>query len=104
MLRRWSLDELPQLLNVLRGEMSLVGPRPLVLDEDDHVVAWGRRRLDLKPGITGLWQIRRTRRQGNDFQEWIKYDLEYVEKASWRLDLSILMKTVLLMIRKGTRQ
>src|SRR6266480_2203455 len=56
-LRRWSLDELPQLINVLRGEMSLVGPRPLILDEDENVVGRQRHRLDLLPGITGLWQV-----------------------------------------------
>jgi len=54
-LRRWSLDELPQLINVLRGEMSLVGPRPLILDEDRYVHDWARKRLELKPGVTGLW-------------------------------------------------
>ena len=56
-LRRYSLDELPQLVNVLRGDMSLVGPRPLIPEEDRHVEGWARRRLDLKPGITGLWQV-----------------------------------------------
>ena len=56
-LRRYSLDELPQLVNVLRGEMSLVGPRPLILEEEQHVDGWARRRLDLKPGMTGLWQV-----------------------------------------------
>src|SRR5262249_45705125 len=56
-LRRTSIDELPQLLNVLAGQMSLVGPRPLILDEDQHVHDWARKRLDLKPGMTGLWQV-----------------------------------------------
>ena len=56
-LRRWRIDELPQLINVIRGEMSIVGPRPLILDEDQHVEAWARKRLDLKPGMTGLWQV-----------------------------------------------
>jgi lipopolysaccharide/colanic/teichoic acid biosynthesis glycosyltransferase len=56
-LRRWRIDELPQLLNVVSGKMSIVGPRPLILDEDQHVSNWARRRLDLKPGITGLWQV-----------------------------------------------
>ncbi len=56
LLRRTRIDELPQLINVLRGEMSLVGPRPLILEEDRHIVEWGRKRLSLKPGITGLWQ------------------------------------------------
>jgi exopolysaccharide biosynthesis polyprenyl glycosylphosphotransferase len=56
-LRRWRIDELPQLLNVVSGSMSIVGPRPLILDEDQYVESWARRRLDLKPGITGLWQV-----------------------------------------------
>ena len=56
-LRRWSLDELPQLINVLRGEMSLVGPRPLILDEDQHIMGRQRRRLNLMPGVTGPWQV-----------------------------------------------
>ena len=56
-LRRFSIDELPQLFNVVKGEMSLVGPRPLILEEDQHVVDWRRQRLNLKPGITGLWQV-----------------------------------------------
>jgi lipopolysaccharide/colanic/teichoic acid biosynthesis glycosyltransferase len=103
-LRKYNIDELPQFWNVLLGDMSIVGPRPSPFHENQYSPAWREARLSVLPGITGLWQIRRTRRQGNDFQEWIKYDLEYVEKASWKLDLSILFKTVLLMIRKGTRQ
>lgn len=103
-LRKYNLDELPQFFNVLRGDMSIVGPRPSPHHENQYCPPWREARLSVRPGITGLWQIRRTRRQGNDFQEWIKYDLEYVEKASWRLDLIILIKTVTTMIRKGTRQ
>jgi lipopolysaccharide/colanic/teichoic acid biosynthesis glycosyltransferase len=103
-LRKYNLDELPQFWNVLAGDMSIVGPRPSPEKENQYCPPWREARLSVRPGITGLWQIRRTRRQGNDFQEWIKYDLEYVEKASWRLDLIILFKTVLTMIRKGTRQ
>ncbi|HEX3356842.1 MAG TPA: sugar transferase [Tepidisphaeraceae bacterium] len=103
-LRKYNLDELPQFWNVLVGDMSIVGPRPSPEKENQYCPPWREARLSVRPGITGLWQIRRTRRQGNDFQEWIKYDLEYVEKASWRLDMVILFKTVLTMIRKGTRQ
>ena len=103
-LRKYNLDELPQFWNVLMGDMSIVGPRPSPFTENQYCPPWREARLSVRPGITGLWQIRRTRRQGNDFQEWIRYDLEYVEKASWRLDLIILFKTVTTMIRKGTRQ
>jgi lipopolysaccharide/colanic/teichoic acid biosynthesis glycosyltransferase len=58
----------------------------------------------VRPGVTGLWQVRRTRRAGSDFQEWIKYDIEYVENRTWWLDMKIIYKTVLTMLRKGTRQ
>src|SRR5256885_7642232 len=103
-LRKYNIDELPQFWNVLVGDMSVVGPRPSPEHENQYCPPWREARLSVRPGITGLWQVRRTHRQGNDFQEWIKYDLEYVEKASWRLDLIILAKTVTTMIRKGTRQ
>jgi lipopolysaccharide/colanic/teichoic acid biosynthesis glycosyltransferase len=103
-LRKYNIDELPQFWNVLTGDMSVVGPRPSPFHENQYCPPWREARLSVRPGITGLWQVRRTRRQGNDFQEWIKYDLEYVEKASWRLDLVILLKTITTMIRKGTRQ
>jgi lipopolysaccharide/colanic/teichoic acid biosynthesis glycosyltransferase len=103
-LRKYNLDELPQFWNVLMGDMSIVGPRPSPFTENQYCPPWREARLSVRPGITGLWQIRRTRRQGNDFQEWIRYDLEYVEKASWRLDMIILFKTFTTMIRKGTRQ
>jgi lipopolysaccharide/colanic/teichoic acid biosynthesis glycosyltransferase len=103
-LRRYNLDEFPQFFNVLLGQMSVIGPRPSPYHENQYCPPWREARLSVRPGITGLWQIRRTRRTGADFQEWIKYDLEYVENASWRLDLSILYKTIVMMIRKGTRQ
>jgi lipopolysaccharide/colanic/teichoic acid biosynthesis glycosyltransferase len=92
LLRRWSLDELPQLLNVLRGDMSLVGPRPLVLDEDEFVVSWGRRRLDLKPGITGLWQV--LGRDDIPFEEMVKLDYLYVSTWSLGQDLKLMAKTI----------
>jgi exopolysaccharide biosynthesis polyprenyl glycosylphosphotransferase len=91
-LRRLSIDELPQLWNVLRGEMSLVGPRPLILEEDAHVIDWAERRLDLKPGITGIWQV--LGRDGIPFEEMVKLDYVYV--TSWNLggDMRLLLRTI----------
>jgi exopolysaccharide biosynthesis polyprenyl glycosylphosphotransferase len=96
-LRRYSLDELPQLWNVLRGEMSLVGPRPLVLDEDEHVLAWAKKRLHLRPGMTGLWQV--AGRNEIPFEEMVKLDYMYV--TSWSLggDLKLLARTVPAIVR-----
>lgn len=91
-LRRFSLDELPQLWNVLRGEMSLVGPRPHPIDEVDHYELHQFRRLDVKPGITGLWQI--TARDCPSFELNMHLDLTYIENWSLRLDLHILASTV----------
>jgi lipopolysaccharide/colanic/teichoic acid biosynthesis glycosyltransferase len=102
-LRRYNLDEFPQFFNVLVGHMSIVGPRPSPYRENQFCPAWREARLSVRPGITGLWQVRRTRRAGNDFQEWIRYDLEYVENASWLLDIKIIWRTVTTMIHKGTR-
>ena len=87
-LRRWRMDELPQLLNVLFGSMSLVGPRPLILDEDQHVSSWARRRLDLKPGITGLWQVLGA--SDIPFDEMTKLDYLYVTNWSLREDLRLI--------------
>jgi lipopolysaccharide/colanic/teichoic acid biosynthesis glycosyltransferase len=93
-LRKFSIDEFPQLLNVLRGEMSLVGPRPLPLDEvrrfDDLA---HRRRLSVKPGITCLWQVS-GRNNVTDFKDWVRLDLEYIDNWSLWLDLKILARTV----------
>jgi exopolysaccharide biosynthesis polyprenyl glycosylphosphotransferase len=91
-LRRYSLDELPQLWNVLCGEMSLVGPRPHPIDEVDHYELHQFRRLDVKPGITGLWQI--TARRSPSFELGMHLDLTYIENWSLRLDLRILAGTV----------
>lgn len=91
-LRRTSLDELPQLFNVLAGDMSLVGPRPLPAKEQEKIVGWHRRRLSVKPGITGLWQV--SGRSDIDFNEWMKLDLEYVDRWSLWLDLWILLRTI----------
>jgi lipopolysaccharide/colanic/teichoic acid biosynthesis glycosyltransferase len=91
-IRRYSLDELPQLWNVLRGEMSLVGPRPHPVDEVNHYELHQFRRLDVKPGITGLWQI--TARDCPSFELNMHLDLTYIENWNLRLDLLILAKTV----------
>jgi exopolysaccharide biosynthesis polyprenyl glycosylphosphotransferase len=90
-LRRWSLDELPQLINVLRGDMSLVGPRPALPDETARYGHHMRRRLAVKPGITGLWQV--SGRSDLVWEEAVRLDLRYVENWSLALDLQILWKT-----------
>ncbi|MFW6031884.1 MAG: sugar transferase [Phycisphaeraceae bacterium] len=98
-LRDNQLDELPQLVNVLLGHMSIVGPRPSPFKENQYCPAWREARLSVRPGLTGLWQVMRTRRPGEDFQEWIRYDIEYVENVSFRLDIKIIWKTIILLIR-----
>lgn len=102
-LRAWNIDELPQLWNVLVGDMSLVGPRPSPEGENQYCPSWRESRLSVRPGITGLWQVRRTRRPGYDFQEWIRYDIEYVRTASLLLDLRICLETALSIIRGSGR-
>ena len=96
-LRRWSLDELPQLINVLIGDMSMVGPRPALPQEaalyGDHV----RRRLAVKPGMTGLWQV--NGRSDLSWDESVRLDLRYVENWSFMLDLQILWKTASAVLR-----
>jgi exopolysaccharide biosynthesis polyprenyl glycosylphosphotransferase len=91
-LRRYSLDELPQLINVVKGEMSLVGPRPLILEEDRHVAEWARKRLNLRPGVTGLWQV--LGRSDIPFDEMIRLDYLYVTNWSLWNDLRLLFQTV----------
>jgi exopolysaccharide biosynthesis polyprenyl glycosylphosphotransferase len=96
-LRRWSLDELPQLWNVLRGEMSLVGPRPLPQRDFDRLADWHRKRYLVLPGITGLWQV--SGRSELDFDELVRLDFLYLENWSVFQDLSILLKTIPAVIR-----
>jgi lipopolysaccharide/colanic/teichoic acid biosynthesis glycosyltransferase len=91
-LRSLSLDELPQLVNILRGEMSLVGPRPLARQEMSMNSDWMEKRLSVKPGLTGLWQVKA--RETLKFSDWVKYDLEYVGQRSLLLDLKILLLTI----------
>ena len=96
-LRTTSLDELPQLWNVLRGDMSLVGPRPLTPAEDGHISGWGRRRLDLTPGITGLWQV--LGRTTISFEEMVKLDYLYVTNWSLWQDFRLLIRTLPAVVR-----
>ncbi|HET6343786.1 MAG TPA: sugar transferase, partial [Myxococcota bacterium] len=91
-LRRFSLDELPQFWNVLRGDMSLVGPRPPIPEEVAQYQRWQRRRLAMKPGLTCLWQV--SGRNNLDFERWIELDLEYIDSWSPMLDFKIMLKTI----------
>ena len=91
-LRKFSLDELPQLFNVFAGQMSLVGPRPPLPKEVNQYETWQRRRLSMRPGITCLWQI--SGRNKIKFDEWMKLDLEYIDNWSLGLDFKILLKTI----------
>jgi exopolysaccharide biosynthesis polyprenyl glycosylphosphotransferase len=97
-LRRTSIDELPQLINVLKGEMSLVGARPLILDEDQHVEDWARKRLSLRPGITGLWQV--LGRSEIPFDEMTKLDYLYVTNWSLAEDFRLILRTLPALLRK----
>ncbi|HEY4620620.1 MAG TPA: sugar transferase [Gaiellaceae bacterium] len=96
-IRRFSWDELPQLINVLKGEMSLVGPRPLILEEDSHVVDWRRQRLNLKPGITGIWQV--LGRDDIPFEEMVKLDYLYVTNWSLMSDVKLILRTIPILFR-----
>jgi undecaprenyl phosphate N,N'-diacetylbacillosamine 1-phosphate transferase len=98
LLRRWSLDELPQFINVLRGEMSVVGPRPTLPYQVDQYNEFQRRRLEVKPGITGWAQI-----HGRNVLSWperIEYDVWYVDNRSFRLDMEIIVKTVPVLFKR----
>ncbi len=97
-LRRFSLDELPQLINVITGDMSLVGPRPLIIEEDRHVQDWARKRLDIKPGITGPWQV--LGRSEIPFGEMVNLDYTYVTRWSLSEDLKLILRTLPAMVRR----
>jgi exopolysaccharide biosynthesis polyprenyl glycosylphosphotransferase len=100
-LRSSGLDELPQLWNVLRGQMSLVGPRPPLPVEVDQYDVWHRRRLSMKPGITGLWQV--GARREAEFDRWVRMDLEYIDRWSLWLDLKIIARTIPAMLAQQGR-
>jgi exopolysaccharide biosynthesis polyprenyl glycosylphosphotransferase len=96
-LRATSVDELPQIWNVLRGEMSLVGPRPPLPSEVEGYDVWHRRRLSMKPGMTGLWQVQARREE--DFDRWVELDLAYIDRWSIWLDLKIILRTIPAMLQ-----
>src|SRR5690606_10927895 len=96
-LRKTSLDELPQLWNVLKGEMSLVGPRPPLPSEVAQYAPWQRRRLSVKPGLTCTWQVEG--RNQASFEEWVRMDLEYIDRWGLWLDIKLLFKTIPAVLR-----
>jgi lipopolysaccharide/colanic/teichoic acid biosynthesis glycosyltransferase len=99
-LRQTSLDELPQLFNVLRGEMSLVGPRPLPCEESDASLQWHRRRLDVTPGMTCIWQVKGRSRV--TFDEWVRMDLDYIRGVGLWKDIWIMLQTLpAVVLRRG---
>ena len=102
-IRKVQIDELPQFINVLLGHMSVVGPRPSPYKENQYCPGWREARLSVRPGVTGLWQVKRTRAADSDFQEWIRYDIEYVENMSLWLDLKIIWRTIAMILRSIKR-
>lgn len=97
-LRDTHIDELPQFINILCGQMSLIGPRPSPIKENSFCSYWRDARLSVRPGVTGLWQISRTRETGQDFQEWIYYDTQYVKNLSFSEDIKIFFNTAIKLI------
>jgi len=99
-IRKTSLDELPQLYNVLKGDMALVGPRPLPIEEGKDFEPWHRRRMEVKPGVTCLWQI--TSRDEADFNRWVRLDIKYIKEHSPLYDLKLLLRTIpAVLFRRG---
>ena len=94
-IRKTSIDELPQLINVIKGDMSLVGPRPSLPKEVEEFESWMRERLEVKPGLTCIWQI--SGRNNIDFEDWMKLDIKYVRERSFKLDIKLILKTVLVL-------
>jgi len=95
-MRKFSIDELPQLINVLRGHMSLVGPRPPLPEEVEMYETWQRRRLSMKPGLTCIWQV--SGRNRVDFDKWMEMDLQYIDNFSLWLDFSIMVRTIFVVL------
>ena len=94
-IRKTSLDELPQLINVIKGDMSLVGPRPSLPNEVKQFEPWMLKRLDVKPGLTCFWQV--SGRNDIDFEDWMKLDIKYVNEKNFFLDIKLILKTVLVL-------
>ena len=95
-IRKTSIDELPQLINVIKGDMSLVGPRPSLPKEVKKFEQWMMERLEVKPGLTCIWQI--SGRNNIDFEDWMKLDIKYVRERSFKLDMKLILKTVLVLL------
>ena len=95
-IRKTSIDELPQLINVIKGDMSLVGPRPSLPKEVEEFETWMRERLEVKPGLTCIWQV--SGRNNIDFEDWMKLDIKYVRERSFKLDIKLILKTVLVLL------
>ena len=95
-IRKTSLDELPQLWNVLKGDMSLVGPRPSLPKEVEQFDSWMFKRLTVRPGLTCYWQV--SGRNNIDFEDWMKLDIKYVRERSFKLDIKLILKTVLVLL------
>jgi len=97
-LRKFSIDELPQLWSVINGDMSLVGPRPPLQSEYEQFTDWQKQKLTVKPGITCIWQTS-GRNEIHDFNEWVRLDLKYIEERNFKMDLKIMLDTVKCAIR-----
>ena len=95
-IRKTSIDELPQLINVIKGDMSVVGPRPSLPKEVEKFEQWMMERLEVKPGLTCIWQI--SGRNNIDFEDWMKLDIKYVRERSFKLDMKLILKTVLVLL------